>query len=212
MLISISLNNSTVLVLVNGKKFELTRTRTRNSNSTWLETRQELWRITGTGFLPSVSDVIPMWSIPTEVEFSSLSVLPPPSFKSVISRVWVVSKELTNRIRIVLGLADDTLIIVLQLEKKLKLTSICSSRLGTAADLANYRVRLLLLISILWLYCSPWTDLACYWFIVLSKVCPSSSFDFWYSYDLTFLRFRTFLQIWIFLWKPSFEVVLIALR
>jgi len=38
MLISISLNNSTVLVLVNGKKFELTRTRTRNSNSTWLET------------------------------------------------------------------------------------------------------------------------------------------------------------------------------
>ena len=36
---SISLNNSTVLVLVNGKKFELTRTRTRNSNSTWLETR-----------------------------------------------------------------------------------------------------------------------------------------------------------------------------
>ena len=35
---SISLNNWTVLVLVNGKKFELTRTRTRNSNSTWLET------------------------------------------------------------------------------------------------------------------------------------------------------------------------------
>jgi len=39
MQMSISLNNSTVLVLVNGKKFELTRTRTRNSNSTWLETR-----------------------------------------------------------------------------------------------------------------------------------------------------------------------------
>ena len=38
MQMSISLNNSTVLVLVNGKKFELTRTRTRNSNSTWLET------------------------------------------------------------------------------------------------------------------------------------------------------------------------------
>jgi len=40
MLISISLNNSTVLVLVYGKNFELTRTRTRNSNSTWLETPQ----------------------------------------------------------------------------------------------------------------------------------------------------------------------------
>jgi len=39
MQISISLNNSTVLVLVNGKKFELTLTRTRNSNSTWLETQ-----------------------------------------------------------------------------------------------------------------------------------------------------------------------------
>jgi len=38
---SISLNNSTVLVLVNGKKFELTRTRTRNSNSTWLETPRD---------------------------------------------------------------------------------------------------------------------------------------------------------------------------
>jgi len=39
MQMSISLNNSTVLVLVNGKKFELTRTRTRNSNSTWFETQ-----------------------------------------------------------------------------------------------------------------------------------------------------------------------------
>jgi len=34
MLISISLNNSTVLVLVNGKKFELTRTRTRTQTRT----------------------------------------------------------------------------------------------------------------------------------------------------------------------------------
>jgi len=32
-------DNSTVLVLVNGKKFELTRTRTRNSNSTVLNPR-----------------------------------------------------------------------------------------------------------------------------------------------------------------------------
>jgi len=56
MLISISLNNSTVLVLVNGKKFELTRTRTRtrNSNSTWFET-QVGWD----GLIPDKFDGIP---------------------------------------------------------------------------------------------------------------------------------------------------------
>ena len=58
---SISLNNSTVLVLVNGKKFELTRTRTRNSNSTWLET--QAFRLPSPHFLPHATPIMKLSSV-----------------------------------------------------------------------------------------------------------------------------------------------------
>ena len=60
MQMSISLNNSTVLVLVNGKKFELTRT--RNSNSTWLETRRAVSHIfSSRSYLQQSTIVIDCW-------------------------------------------------------------------------------------------------------------------------------------------------------
>jgi len=96
----------------------------------------------------------------------------------------------TGRIGTVLGLADDTSVIVRWIEGKLKLTSNSSSQLVTAADLANHRVMLLSSIGIFWFYWCP---------LMIGLI--ANGLQYYWMYVQ---RFWTFL-----LFVPSFENLLL---